>query len=81
MPITSVKVNAKNQLTLPKSMCEKLNIKAGDHLLVDVQDGIMVLIPQSESYTNKLQALHSEIWQDIDIKEYLNSERSDWTTS
>ena len=59
-------------------MLEKLNIKAGDSVLVDVQDGIMVLIPQPKSYTNHLQGLHSEIWETVDIEKYINGERNAW---
>ena len=60
-------------------MLEKLNIKAGDRLLVDVQGGIIVLIPQPKSYTNHLQGLHSEIWETVDIEKYINGERNAWT--
>ena len=78
--ITSViiKVNSRNQISLPKSSLEKLNIKAGDRLLLDMQDGIMVLIPQPESYAQRLQGLNPEIWKKVDVKKYLNSEREAW---
>ena len=59
-------------------MLDELNIKAGDRLLVDVQDGIMVLIPEPESYTNHLQGLHSEIWETVDIEKYINDEHVAW---
>jgi AbrB family looped-hinge helix DNA binding protein len=73
-----IKVNSRNQISLPKSSLEKLNVKAGDHLLLDIQDGIMVLIPQPESYAQRLQSLHPEIWKKMDTEKYLNSEREDW---
>ena len=60
-------------------MLEKLNIKARDSVLVDVQDGIMVLIPQPKSYTNHLHGLHSEIWETVDIEKYINGEHNAWT--
>ena len=78
MPTAFIKISAKNQITLPKSVCEKLSIKAGDRLLVDVQDGMMVLIPQPQKYSNKLQGLHSEIWENVDVEKYLNDERRAW---
>jgi len=74
-----IKVNSQNQITLPKSTHEKLNIKAGDSVLVDVQDGIMVLIPRPKSYPNHLQSLHSEIWKTVDVEKYINGERNAWT--
>jgi AbrB family looped-hinge helix DNA binding protein len=78
MPVTSVKVNAKYQITIPQIARKKLKIKQGDCLLVDVQDGVMILIPHPKRYTDHLQGLHSEIWKDIDTKKYLTGEREAW---
>ncbi len=79
MATTSVKVSAKYQIAVPQIARRKLNIKKGDRLLVDVQDGIIVLIPQPKRYTDYLQGLHSEIWKDIDVQNYINGERDAWT--
>jgi len=73
-----IEVNSRNQITLPWLVCENLNIKAGDTLLLDVQDGVMLIIPHLESYTNHLQGLHSEIWKDSEVEEYLANERAAW---
>ena len=73
-----IKVNSRNQITIPKPIREKLNLRAGDRLLVDVQDGIMILIPQHESFADHLQGLHSEIWENVDVEKYLNNERQTW---
>jgi len=81
MGANSVKVNARYQITVPKNAREKLNIKKGDHLLVDVQDGVIVLILQPKRYTDYLAGLHSEIWKDVDAETYLNGEREVWTNS
>ncbi len=81
MTTTSVKVSAKYQIAVPQIARKKLNIKKGDRLIVDVQDGVIVLIPQPQSYTNYLQGLHSEIWKNIDTQKYLNEERGSWTNS
>jgi AbrB family looped-hinge helix DNA binding protein len=81
MPITSVKVNAKYQIPISQNVREKLNIKSGDRLLWDVQDGVIVLIPQPKRYTDYLQGLHSEIWKAVDIEKYLSGERGVWTNS
>jgi AbrB family looped-hinge helix DNA binding protein len=80
MPNLFVKVNAKNQITIPESIREQLNIKAGDHILVDVQENIMVLLLQPASYTNHLQGLHSEIWNGVNAEKYLSNERDAWST-
>jgi AbrB family looped-hinge helix DNA binding protein len=74
----SVKVNAKYQITLPPAVVKELNIQKGDSLLVEVQDGVVVLMPCPKRHTDYLQGLHSEIWKDIDIQKYLNGERDSW---
>ena len=57
----------------------QLKVKAGHRLLLDVQDGMMVLIPEPKSYANYLQGLHSEIWKGVDIQQYLNGESGAWS--
>jgi len=79
MTVTSVKVGAKNQITIPQIVRKKLNIKKGDRLLVDVQDGVIVLIRQPRRYANYLQGLHREIWKGVGVQKYLDEERTAWT--
>ena len=81
MTTTSVKVSAKYQIAVPQIARRKLNIKKGDRLLVDVQDGVIVLIPEPKRYTDHLQGLHSEIWKGVDVQEFLHGERQAWTNS
>lgn len=79
MPI--IKVNAKHQITLPSTVVKELNIQKGDSLLVDVQDGMIVLMPQPKRCTDYLQGLHSEIWKGVDVQKYLDGERETWENS
>jgi AbrB family looped-hinge helix DNA binding protein len=81
MSTTSVKVSARYQIAVPQIARKKLNIKKGDRLLVDVQDGVIVLIPQPNRYTEYLQGLHGDIWKGVDVQKYLNGERDAWTNS
>ena len=60
--ITSVKVSKRYQIAVPALARQLLNIKSGDRLLVDIQDGIMVLLPEPENYTEAMAGLHKEIW-------------------
>lgn len=78
---TSVKVSAKYQIAVPQIARKKLNIQKGDRLLVDIQDGVIVLIPQPKRYTEYLQGLHGEIWKGVNVQKYLNGERGAWTNS
>jgi AbrB family looped-hinge helix DNA binding protein len=74
----SVKVSNRYQIALPSLARKQLNIQAGDRLLVDIQDGMIVLLPQPENYTEYLAGLHKDIWQDMDTDAYLDEERDAW---
>jgi AbrB family looped-hinge helix DNA binding protein len=58
---TTVKVNGRYQITLPAAARKKLGITAGDQLLIDVQDGMIVLLPQPEDYVEYIKGLQKEI--------------------
>ena len=77
-PIT-VKVSGRYQISLPSRARQELHIEAGDRLLVDIQDGLLILLPQPVNYVAELAGLHQEVWQGIDAAAYLNEERSSWT--
>ncbi|MBE0680449.1 MAG: AbrB/MazE/SpoVT family DNA-binding domain-containing protein [Anaerolineales bacterium] len=81
MTTTTVKVSSKYQIAVPQMARKKLNIKQGDLLLVDVQDGVIVLIPQPKRHADYLQGLHGDIWKGVDVEKYLNGERDAWTSS
>jgi AbrB family looped-hinge helix DNA binding protein len=74
----SVKVSNRYQIALPSLARKQLNIQAGDRLLVDVQDGMIVLLPQPDNYAEHLAGLHKDIWQGIDTDAYLEQERDAW---
>ena len=77
----SVKVSNRYQIALPSVARKQLNIQAGDRLLVDIQDGMIILLPQPENYVDHLGGLHQKIWRDIDTTTYLERERDAWQTS
>ena len=74
----SVKVSQRYQIALPSLARKQLNIQAGDRLLVDIQGGMIVLLPQPENYAEYLAGLHKDIWQDVDTDAYLEQERDAW---
>lgn len=77
----SVKVSSRYQIAVPQQARKRLNIHAGDRLLVDIQEGMIVLLPQPQRYTNALAGLHKEIWKDVDVQSYLDREREAWKVS
>jgi AbrB family looped-hinge helix DNA binding protein len=79
MALPSVKVSNRYQIAVPQQARKQLKIKSGDRLLVDVQDGMIVLLPEPENYTQLLAGLHREIWEKSG--EYIISERNAWNDS
>jgi AbrB family looped-hinge helix DNA binding protein len=63
MAVPSVKVSNRYQIAVPQHARKQLKIKSGDRLLVDVQDGMMILLPEPQNYTQSLAGLHREIWE------------------
>jgi AbrB family looped-hinge helix DNA binding protein len=75
---TSVKVSQRFQIILPAVVRQRLNLQCGDHLLVDIQEGMIILLPQPENYTQNLAGFYHEIWEGIDAQKYIDEERGDW---
>lgn len=71
-----VKVNGRYQITLPATARKSLGIKAGDRLLMDIQDGMLILMPQPHDYVEYMAGLHGDIWRDVDTAVYLEAERA-----
>jgi len=74
----SVEVNNCYQIALPSKALRKLRIESGDRLLVDVQDGVIVLIPEPKAYATYMAGLHKTIWAGVDTTQYLSEEREAW---
>lgn len=75
---TRVKVSSKHQIAVPADVRRRLDIDAGDYLLVEVQDGVIVLIPEPGDPVEALRGLGKEIWDGIDAQEYVDGEREGW---
>jgi len=67
-----IKVSKRNQITISAKLRQDLNINRGDRLLVDIQDGMILLIPKPESFTETMAGLHQEIWRGIDGQKYVD---------
>jgi AbrB family looped-hinge helix DNA binding protein len=81
MQHTRVKVSGRYQIAIPSSARQQLNIRAGDRLLVDIQDGLLILMPEPTDFVAQMAGLHRTIWQNMDTTEYLQRERQAWLPS
>jgi len=73
-----VRVNSRNQVTLPAALRKQINIKSGDSLLVERRGDHLLLIPEPDHYSRRLRGLHREIWAGVDPHEYVRQEREGW---
>ena len=76
--VARVKVSNRYQIAVPAEARKRLKIGKGDHLLVEIRDGSMLLLPEPENYAEHLRGLHKEIWDGIDAQEYVGRERDSW---
>ena len=74
----SVKVSTKYQVVIPREARKKLDVHEGDELLVQVKDGVMMIIKRPASYTEFTRGLGSRVWEGVDIDKYLRGERESW---
>ena len=73
-----VKVSDKFQIVVPAEARRRLGIKAGDRLIVDVRRRHIVLMPEPGDYVDAFAGMHREVWDGVDVDEYLRREREGW---
>ena len=75
---TRVKVSSRYQIAVPATARKRLQINRGDHLLVDVRGGYVILMPEPRDYSRQLRGLHREVWEGIEPQDYVRQEREAW---
>lgn len=74
----TVKLSKKNQIAIPKKIRKMLDISPGDTLIIDNDGEKILILPVPKKYSEHMKKLHKEIWEKVDIKEYLKNERQSW---
>lgn len=74
----AVRLGKRFQLVLPKKIRQRLGLREGDVLLIEVTRKGILLVPKPQSYAQHLSGLHREVWQDVNVDEYLREERKTW---
>lgn len=75
---TMITVSSKYQIVIPREVREKLDLKAGDKLVIKANSEKIIIYPQPKSYVKYALGLGKEIWQGIDATEYVKKERQTW---
>lgn len=73
-----VRVSSKHQIAVPAVVRKRLHIEGGDHLLVEVRDDHIVLVPEPRDYARHLRGLHREVWHGIEPQQFVDEEREAW---
>ncbi len=77
MEIKIIKLSTKGQLTIPKEFRERLNLRAGDEVIMYFKDDEIIVKPKS----THLGMLRGLLREDIDFEkadEFIQSERKKW---
>ncbi len=77
MEIKYCRLSTKGQLTIPKEFREKLNIHAGDEVILYLKDEKIIVSPK----VMHIGMLRGLLREEIDVKkvdEFLKSERKKW---
>ena len=73
-----IKISSKYQIVIPREVRKKLNLKAGDKLIIKTNNEKIIIYTQPKNYTKYALGLGKEIWQDIEATEYIRKGRETW---
>ena len=79
-----IRMNTRNQITIPARVRNRLGIKSGDELVLQASDSSIIItkktnVPIPEGgWANYMRGLHTEVWEGVDAQEYVNELRRGW---
>lgn len=73
--MSQVKLSRKHQIVIPKEARQEMQVKAGDHLIVESLHGITIILPRPKIIGRHLKGLAKGIYS----SRYLGKERRSWT--
>ncbi len=74
----TVRISKEHQIVIPRQARRQLSLAAGDELMVEIEDGRLVLYPRPKNYAKHLRGLHKEVWRGVDATAYVREERESW---
>lgn len=72
------RISSKHQIVIPREARRALSLGAGDELLIEIEEGRLVLYPRPKNYARHLRGLHKEVWRGVDATQYVREERKGW---
>ena len=74
------KLNKDRSVKIPEEILRKAGLKPGTEIiwLYDEGTGQILLMEKPDNFAKAMKGLGKEVWQDIDINEYVKEERKSW---
>lgn len=74
------RLSRKYQIVVPKEVREKLNLQAGNEVVVyPVDEQRAMIVKQPKSYADALEGLGQEVWRALGgTEKYIKQERASW---
>ncbi|MCL5677250.1 MAG: AbrB/MazE/SpoVT family DNA-binding domain-containing protein [Firmicutes bacterium] len=75
-----VKLSSKRQITLPAQICRSLSLHKGDHLILEIKDGRIVLSAAPKDFTGYLKGIAKGVYGNSikEVDAYVQKERETW---
>lgn len=70
------KLSSKSQIVIPADVRRALDLRVGDHLVVEIRGDQILLTPAPRSHADRLEALSGRAWKGA--SEELDRSRSEW---
>jgi len=73
-----VRVSRKHQVVVPREAREALGVGAGDELVVEVENGRVLMKPKPRNYSKHMLGLHKSVWKGVRTESHVRTEREAW---
>ncbi len=74
----TITISSKNQVVIPKEAREALELSPGTRLMVHVEDGMIIMVPEPRDYIGAMRGLHKEVWDGLDADAEISKSRDNW---
>ena len=73
-----VKVGPKYQVVIPRDIRKKVPIFPKDEVLIEEINGLIIILPKPESFTEFMLGQGKDVWKGINPKAHVRKERRSW---
>jgi AbrB family looped-hinge helix DNA binding protein len=78
----NIKMSSQGQVTLPKTVREKIDAEPGTEFVVSVVENermpLVKLYPKPKNWVEWTLGMDKDVWEDVDVDKWLRKERDSW---